>query len=104
MTQSPTTDLFDLKPPTLPPTSTPRRDLVERLAVAERTVEALRARLWQDREVGVAIGIVMVVRGVDAAEAHDLLIETMAQTDRSLEEVAREVIGTGGRPFATSVR
>ncbi len=94
-----TTDRPARRPPTLPPTGGPPADLVDRLAAAERTVDDLRTRVKQEREVGIAIGIVMAIGHLDEGDAHRLLLEASRRTCHSIEDVAHEVARTRVLPL-----
>ncbi|MEO7752453.1 MAG: ANTAR domain-containing protein [Terracoccus sp.] len=100
MRQETATDRIVRRPPTLPPTGGGHADLHDRLAAAERALDDLKARLGQDREVGIAIGILMAVRHIDEENAQALLVGATSETGRTLDEVAHEVVRASGPPSA----
>ncbi len=62
------------------------------LQAARRSVADLKAALETNREIGAAIGVVMVTRGVDTDEAFDLLRQASQARHTKLRAIAQEVV------------
>jgi len=69
-------------------------------AVAQgEDVSTLRRGLLSNREIGKAVGMLMVLRGVDEQEAFDVLRRYSQDLNIKLAEVARAVIASRGKPM-----
>jgi AmiR/NasT family two-component response regulator len=66
------------------------------LQAAQRSVADLTTALESNRDIGAAIGIVMVTRGVEQAAAFDLLRQASQSRHTKLRDVAREVVRVRG--------
>jgi AmiR/NasT family two-component response regulator len=62
------------------------------LQAARRSVTDLTTALESNRDIGAAIGIVMVTRAVESEAAFDLLREASQSRHTKLRDVAREVV------------
>lgn len=62
------------------------------LQAAQRTIADLTLALESNRDIGAAIGIVMITRAVDAEAAFDLLRRASQSRHVKLRDVAREVV------------
>lgn len=62
---------------------------------AESTSSNLRMALEGNREIGVAVGVLMTVHRVTQAQAFDLLRAASQHSNRKLAAVAQEVVDTG---------
>jgi hypothetical protein len=66
------------------------------LNVAQRNIADLTAALESNRDIGAAIGILMVTRGVEAQAAFDLLRRASQSRHVKLRDVARDVVRLRG--------
>jgi AmiR/NasT family two-component response regulator len=71
--------------------------LAELARERERTVN-LELALRTNRDIGTAMGIVMVRMGLTAELAFEVLRKASQQTHRKLAEVAADVVYTGSQP------
>lgn len=67
---------------------------------AQRSIGHLRVALETNREIGVAIGVLMAVRLIDRDAAFVLLQQASQNSNRKLRDVATEVADTGRLPDA----
>jgi len=58
----------------------------------------LRRAVGSNRQVGIATGVLMALRKLDAERAFELLRSTSQETNRKLIDVAQEVSETGTLP------
>jgi hypothetical protein len=65
--------------------------------------EGLHAAFETNREISVAIGLIMARYGQSRPQAWELLRRLSAQTQRKLREVAAEIVATGEPPAARAV-
>ena len=68
------------------------------LSANQLQVENLRKALASNREIGVAMGVLMTRHQVTRDQAFGLLRMASQNTNRKLHEVALEVADTGGLP------
>ena len=71
-------------------------ELDNELQAARRSIADLTTALETNRDIGAAIGIVMVTRGVESEAAFDLLREASQSRHTKLRDVAREVVALRG--------
>jgi AmiR/NasT family two-component response regulator len=67
-------------------------ELDAELQAAQRSIADLTSALETNRDIGAAIGIVMVTREVEPEEAFDLLRRASQSSHTKLRDVAREVV------------
>ena len=61
----------------------------------QKHVTQLEEALRTSRRIGIAIGIIMVARNLDATEAFSVLVSASQNTDRKVSSVADDVVRTG---------
>ncbi len=72
------------------------RRLDAELQAAQRELADLTTALESNRDIGAAIGIVMMTRGVEPKAAFDLLRRASQSRHTKLRDVAREVVRLRG--------
>ena len=72
-----------------------RERLLEAAASRTATADQLERALISNREIGVAVGILMVNHQLTQEQAFDLLSRVSQQTNRKLREIAGEVVVNG---------
>jgi ANTAR domain/GAF domain len=65
---------------------------------AQQRSESLVAALHSNRQIGIAVGVLMAHRGLTREQAFDVLRYVTQNSDRNLEDVAAEVAETGQPP------
>jgi hypothetical protein len=70
------------------------------LQLAQRNIADLTTALESNRDIGAAIGIVMVTRGIESQAAFDLLRRASQARHTKLRDVARDVVRRRGLEFA----
>jgi tetrahydromethanopterin S-methyltransferase subunit F len=71
------------------------------LQLAQRNIADLTTALESNRDIGAAIGIVMVTRGIESQAAFDLLRRASQSRHAKLRDVARDVVRRRGLDNAT---
>ncbi len=66
------------------------------LQIAQRNIADLTTALESNRDIGAAIGIVMVTRGIESQAAFDLLRRASQSRHTKLRDVARDVVRRRG--------
>jgi tetrahydromethanopterin S-methyltransferase subunit F len=66
------------------------------LQLAQRNIADLTTALESNRDIGAAIGIVMVTRGIESQAAFDLLRRASQSRHAKLRDVARDVVRRRG--------
>jgi hypothetical protein len=69
------------------------------LQLAQRNIADLTTALESNRDIGAAIGIVMVTREIEAQAAFDLLRRASQSRHTKLRDVARDVVRRRGLEF-----
>jgi hypothetical protein len=72
-----------------------RERLIESVAIRSFRVENLELALTTNREIGIALGILMAGRKLTSDQAFDLLRRASQQSHRKLRELALEIAETG---------
>jgi hypothetical protein len=80
-----------------------RERLVEAVDSRKAEVDHLELALSSNREIGIAVGILMVNHRLTAEQAFDLLSRASQRTNRKLREIALEVARTGVIELPTGV-
>ncbi|MGA9872219.1 MAG: GAF and ANTAR domain-containing protein [Rhodococcus sp. (in: high G+C Gram-positive bacteria)] len=75
-----------------------------RAARIEERIRELATAVDTNREIGVAIGIVMSRYNLTKDAAFDMLVVASSHTNRKLRDIARETVGTGDVPSWRSKR
>ena len=70
------------------------------LQLAQRNIADLTTALESNRDIGAAIGIVMVTRGIESQAAFDLLRRASQSRHTKLRDVARDVVRRRGLEIA----
>jgi hypothetical protein len=70
------------------------------LQAAQRNIADLTTALESNRDIGAAIGIVMVTRGIESQAAFDLLRRASQSRHTKLRDVARDVVRRRGLDIA----
>ena len=76
------------------------RQLDAELQTAQRNITDLTTALESNRDIGAAIGIVMVTRGIESQAAFDLLRRASQSRHTKLRDVARDVVRRRGLELA----
>jgi AmiR/NasT family two-component response regulator len=71
-------------------------ELDAELQAAKRSIADLTTALETNRDIGAAIGILMVTRGVETEAAFDLLRQASQASHTKLRDVARQVVRLRG--------
>lgn len=74
--------------------------LTRRVEQLTTQVSNLRLALESNRRIGMAVGILMALRGVRESDAFDDLVQVSRTTNRKVREVAEHVVQTGELPPA----
>jgi hypothetical protein len=70
----------------------------DELAAAHQEIAGLRAAITSNREIGIAVGILMSERKITKEQAFDLLRVASQQSNRKLRDLADDVVFTGTMP------
>jgi AmiR/NasT family two-component response regulator len=73
--------------------------LMAQAAEDRATIDNLRRALQTNREIGMAIGILMATHRILDAEAFDLLRTASQHTHRKLAQIASDVVHTGSLDY-----
>ncbi|GAA1902419.1 ANTAR domain-containing protein [Lapillicoccus jejuensis] len=74
--------------------------LTRRVEQLTTQVGNLRLALDSNRQIGMAVGILMALRGATESDAFDDLVQVSRTTNRKVREVAADVVQTGELPPA----
>jgi hypothetical protein len=74
----------------------------DELAAAQQEIAGLRAAITSNREIGIAVGILMSQRKITKEQAFDLLRVASQQSNRKLRDLADDVVFTGTMPDGSS--
>ncbi|HKC29886.1 MAG TPA: ANTAR domain-containing protein [Jatrophihabitans sp.] len=74
--------------------------LAGELTQAREHIQNLETALATNRQIGTAIGILAVRRGLSPQEAFDVLRHTSQRSHRKLRELAEDVVTDGDIPIA----